>query len=192
LRVKVLRSTHNFFCSAPTTPKTGSGSDHWHSGGRSPQSLLNLTLTLSGYSCTLSAFVSREQFHYSLYAEKTRFGPEAAAGPVSNSREEYPNRCWATLRFHYGPRPGRLPSVHPRVMHITLRRCSCGCPPPPPPVTPLPPRSPPSAPLAVPMGCFLGHCACGLGGRFGSAWRLSLARCADAARRRRGPYVRVL
>jgi hypothetical protein len=30
---------------APTNPKTGSGSDH--PGGRSPQSLLNLTLTLS-------------------------------------------------------------------------------------------------------------------------------------------------
>ncbi len=38
---------------------------------------------------------------------KTHFVPEAAAGPVSNSREEHPNRCWPTLRFHYGPRPGR-------------------------------------------------------------------------------------
>jgi hypothetical protein len=28
---------------------------------------------------------------------------EAAAGPVSNSREEYPHRCWPTLRFRSGP-----------------------------------------------------------------------------------------
>ena len=59
-------------------------------------------------------FFFGKQFHYPLYAEKARIGPEAAAGPVSNSREEYPNRCWPTLRFHYGPRPGaiRTPSGH--------------------------------------------------------------------------------
>jgi hypothetical protein len=37
--------------------------------------------------------------------EKTHFGPEAAAGPVSNSREEHPSRCWPTLRFHSGQGP---------------------------------------------------------------------------------------
>jgi hypothetical protein len=37
--------------------------------------------------------------------EKTRFGPKAAARPVRNSREEYPNRRWPTqaLRFQSGP-----------------------------------------------------------------------------------------
>jgi hypothetical protein len=50
-----------------------------------------------------SPFFFGKQFHYPLYAEKARIGPEDAAGPVSNSREEYPNRGWPTLRFHYGP-----------------------------------------------------------------------------------------
>ena len=49
---------------APTNPKTGSGSDH--PGGRSPQSLLNLTLTLSGYSCTLSNCTHRLVSHLTL------------------------------------------------------------------------------------------------------------------------------
>ena len=49
---------------APTNPKTGSGSDH--PGGRSPQSLLNLTLTLSGYCCTLSNCTHRLVSHLTL------------------------------------------------------------------------------------------------------------------------------
>jgi hypothetical protein len=58
---------------APTNPKTGSGSDH--PGGRSPQSLLNLTLTLSGYCCTLSncthRLVSQSHSHWvQLHAEQ--------------------------------------------------------------------------------------------------------------------------
>jgi hypothetical protein len=33
----------------------------------------------------MAFFFKKKQFHYSLYAEKTRFGPKAAAGPVGNS-----------------------------------------------------------------------------------------------------------
>ena len=69
----------------------------------------------SSVNVALSAFFFfGKQFHYPLHEEKARIGPEAAAGPVSNSREEYPNRCWPTLRFHYGPRPGAIgtPSGH--------------------------------------------------------------------------------
>jgi hypothetical protein len=64
---------------------------------------------------------------------------------VSNSREEYPNRCWPTLRFHYGPRPGaiRTPSGHAEHSAPLLMRL------------PSPVPSLPSPPPAVSRGPLL-------------------------------------
>ena len=103
-------------------------------------------------------FFFGKQFHYPLHGEKTRIGPEAAAGPVSNSREEHPNRCWPTLRFQSGPgssairaasghaehdpRTAALPTPTPLHPLDSLPRPVPGCLPPPAPL--IAPRSGPS------------------------------------------------
>ena len=65
-------------------------------------------IRLAEYQLDCFFFSFGKQFHYPLHGEKTRIGPEAAAGPVSNSRGEYPNRCWPALWFHGGPRPATV------------------------------------------------------------------------------------
>ena len=113
---------------------------------------------------TKTHFFFGKQFHYPLHGEKTRIGPEAAAGPVSNSREEHPNRCWPTLRFQSGPgssairatsghaehdpRTAALPTPTPLHPLDSLPRPVPGCLPPPAPLI-----APHSGPSPSPLQC---------------------------------------